>query len=275
MKKIAIGINPSKDKLGYILEDIKKRFEDEFELEEIKVFNSYDTSKESFSNDLDLIVVLGGDGTILSVARNIVKKTVAPILGINIGNLGFLSSVEINDIDKAIINLKNKNYKVESRMMLYAKTSTNEIHNALNDAVLARGTLSRLVKFKVYVDDIEYATFKGDGLIVSTPTGSTAYSFSAGGPIIYPNLDVITLTPICAQTKSMEPIVISGESEIKVLAQNGDEEIYLTLDGQEAIKIEDNAMVYIKKEKCKVNIVLFNDYDYFNVLRAKILTNKY
>ncbi|MGL4774614.1 MAG: NAD(+)/NADH kinase [Clostridium sp.] len=275
MKKVAIAINPSKDDTGSILKDIKRKLMKGFDLCDIKVINSFEVEKEDSLEDLELIVVLGGDGTILSVARKIVQKTNAPILGINIGNLGFLSSIEEHDIDAAIQEIKNSNYKLQSRMMLKAESTDKLSHNALNDVVISRGTLSRIVKFSVYIDGLEYASFKGDGLIVSTPTGSTAYSFSAGGPLIYPTLDVITLTPICPHTKSMEPIVIGGDSVIEIYAQNGNEEMYLTLDGQEAIKLDDGAKVTIKKEKKRVNIILFKDYDYFKVLRAKLLSNKF
>ncbi|MGL5149967.1 MAG: NAD(+)/NADH kinase [Clostridium sp.] len=275
MKNIAIAINPSKDDSGIILKEIKRKLIEGFGLSHIRVINSFEVEKEKNLEDLELIVVLGGDGTILSVARKIVHKTTAPILGINIGNLGFLSSIEEQDIDYAISKIKSGEFKLQSRMMLKAKEENGKIHNALNDIVFSRGTLSRIVKFTVYIDDLYYASFKGDGLIISTPTGSTAYSFSAGGPLIYPNLDVITLTPICPHTKSMEPIVIGGDSKLEIFAENLNEEMYLTLDGQENVEIDDKSKIIINKEEKKVNVILFNDYDYFKVLRAKLLSSKF
>lgn len=275
MKKIGIAINPTKDKNNEILNMVRKKFEENFSLEEIKVFNSYEACNEAVE-ELDLIVVLGGDGTLLNIARETSGKTSAPIFGINIGNLGFLSSIEISDIDKAMEKIKNEQYRIDSRMLLHCHSGEGDderIDNALNDIVLARGLLSRMVKFEVFVDNKLYATFKGDGLIVATPTGSTAYSFSAGGPFIYPNLDLITLTPICPHIKNISPIVLSGSSNIEIIPENGAEEIYLTIDGQKATKIKDRVPVKIRRAKKHAQVLLFDDYDYFEVLRAKLLNN--
>lgn len=274
MKKIAIAINPTKDEDNSILQQVKSKFIKSFELEEVIVFNSFEANKQELEDDIELIVVLGGDGTLLNVAREISKKRSIPIFGINIGNLGFLSSTEITKIDEAIEKLKKKEYWLDSRMMLNCKVGDEEmIDNALNDIVLSRGTLSRMVRFEIFVDGKLYSTFKGDGLIIATPTGSTAYSFSAGGPFIYPNLDLITLTPICPHIKSMPTMVVNGNSVIEVIPENGEEEIYLTVDGQKATKIEQRQKIRISRATKHVSVVLFNDYDYFSVLRTKILNS--
>jgi NAD+ kinase len=276
MRKIGIAINNTKDIDNKILNSIKEKFQNNFDLEEIKVFSSFDTHKQVFEDDMDLLVVLGGDGTLLSVAREISSKTSVPIFGINIGNLGFLSSIEITDIDKAIKKIKKGEYMIDSRMLLHCHSDEDKdmrIDNAFNDIVVSRGTLSRMVKFQVYVDNKLYSTFKGDGLIVATPTGSTAYSFSAGGPFIYPNLDLITLTPICPHTRSMHTIVLSGNSTIEIIPENGEDEIYLTIDGQKATKIKEGTPIKVRRAKKHVQLLLFDDYDYFNVLRAKILNS--
>ncbi len=222
------------------------------------------------------------------------------MFGINIGNLGFLSSIEISDIDTALTKLKNNEYEIQERMMLecagefknivecglICKKELKNIKgcadiddfkkeklNAFNDVVLARGTLSRMVKFKIYVDGKLYSSFKGDGLIVATPTGSTAYSFSAGGPFIYPDLELITITPICPHTKSMQTIVLKGDSIIEIYAENEEEKIYLTVDGQKAMEVNQKSCVKIYKKQKNVKLLLFDDYDYFKVLRNKILNN--
>ncbi|AYE35651.1 NAD(+)/NADH kinase [Clostridium septicum] len=276
MKNIAIAINPSKDKNGEIIEKVKKEVLKEFKNVNIVVLNSYEIANYNFNNHIDFIIVLGGDGTILGVARQINGKADIPLLGINIGNLGFISSIEISDISKAIRNLKEGNYKIENRIMLECEFSLQEANDkckALNDVVVARGTLSRMVKFHVFIDGKRYYTFKGDGLIVGTPTGSTAYSFSAGGPFVYPNLDVITLTPICSHTKGMQTIVLNSDSEIEIKAENGEEEIYITFDGQKAVRSNHEALIKVKKSKEYAKIILFNDYDYFKVLRTKIINN--
>ena len=233
-------------------------------------------NKYKFDDKLDLLIVLGGDGTLLGIARDINGKYDVPILGINIGNLGFLSSIEIQDLGEALNKIKNGQYTIQNRILLECKSDDeNEDINskALNDVVIARGTLSRMAKFEVYIDKKLYYTFKGDGLIVSTPTGSTAYSFSAGGPFVYPDVEVITLTPICPHTRGMQPIVLKSSSEILIKAENYNGEIYLTFDGQEAREIKDNTSIIIKKAKDVAKILLFDNYDYFNVLRKKILDN--
>lgn len=276
MRKIGIAINIEKDKDGTILNMVKEKFNKSFNLEEIIVFDSFHTNKQVFDCNMDLLVVLGGDGTILSVAREMNKKVSVPIFGINIGNLGFLSSIEISDIDVAIEKIKTKEYTLENRMLLKCELGEGigkKIEIGLNDIVLARGTLSRMVKFQVLVDNKLYSTFKGDGLIVATPTGSTAYSYSAGGPFIYPNLDLITLTPICPHTNSIHTIVLSGNSTIEIIPEIGEEEIYVTVDGQKATKVERQMSIKISRAQKHVEVLLFKDYDYFKVLRAKLINN--
>lgn len=276
MKNILIALNPSKDREGKILSLVIAQITNIFKNSKITVLNSYEINKYRFSSDLDLLIVLGGDGTLLGIARDINGKYDVPILGVNIGNLGFLSSIEIQDLGEALNKIKNGQYTIQNRILLECSID-NEDDNmngkALNDIVIARGTLSRMAKFEVYIDNKLYYTFKGDGLIVATPTGSTAYSFSAGGPFVYPDVDVITLTPICPHTRGMQPIVLKSSSEILIKAENYNGEIYLTFDGQEARKIKDNTSIKIRKAKDLVRILLFDNYDYFNVLRQKILNN--
>ena len=299
MKNIGIAINPSKDNDNKILNMVITKIRNVFVLEDIRIFNSYDLEKQSLE-DVELLVVLGGDGTLLSAARSVGENFKGVLFGINIGNLGFLSSIDISEVDNALKKLKNKEYEIQERMMLECsgefkniiecglvcrkeledKNGCSDIHSfkkrkliALNDIVLARGTLSRMVKFKIYVDGKFYSSFKGDGLIVATPTGSTAYSFSAGGPFIYPDLELITITPICPHTKSMQTIVLKGDSIIEIYAENEEEKIYLTVDGQKAMEVNQKSCVKINKKQKNVKLLLFDDYDYFKVLRNKILNN--
>lgn len=275
MKNIGIAINPSKDKDNEILHMVIKKFTDKFKVKDIVVFSSFDIEKQDL-NDIDLLVVLGGDGTLLGIARSLNDSFKAPILGINIGNLGFLSSVDIYDIDMALDKLKQGKYTVAERMMLNCKIqlgNNKEELKALNDVVLARGTLSRMVKFKIFVDGKIYSAFKGDGLIIATPTGSTAYSFSAGGPFIYPDLELISITPICPHTKSMQTIVLKADSIIEIYTDHEDEKVYLTVDGQKAININHETSIKVSKNEKSVKLLLFDDYDYFKVLRSKILNN--
>ena len=276
MKKIVVALNPSKDKDGKILSLVMSQITTVFKHSKVIVLNSYEMNKYRFQDKLDLLIVLGGDGTLLGVARDINGKYDVPILGVNIGNLGFLSSIEIQDFSEALKKIKNGQYIIQNRILLECtmlNQDDNDKGKALNDVVIARGTLSRMAKFEVFIDNKLYYRFKGDGLIVSTPTGSTGYSFSAGGPFIYPDVDVIILTPICPHTRGMQPIVLKSSSEILIKAENYNGEIYLTFDGQEAKQINDNTSIIIKKAKQIAKILLFDNYDYFNVLRQKILDN--
>ncbi|APF22195.1 MULTISPECIES: NAD(+)/NADH kinase [Clostridium] len=299
MRNIGIAINPSKDNDNKILNMVINKIKDVFKIKEVHIFNSYDLERQNLKS-IELLVVLGGDGTLLSAARSVKEEFNGILFGINIGNLGFLSSIEISDIDTALTKLKNNEYEIQERMMLecagefknivecglICKKELKNIKgcadiddfkkeklNAFNDVVLARGTLSRMVKFKIYVDGKLYSSFKGDGLIVATPTGSTAYSFSAGGPFIYPDLELITITPICPHTKSMQTIVLKGDSIIEIYAENEEEKIYLTVDGQKAMEVNQKSCVKIYKKQKNVKLLLFDDYDYFKVLRNKILNN--
>ena len=276
MKNIVVALNPSKDKDGKILSLVMSQITTVFKHSKVIVLNSYEMNKYRFQDKLDLLIVLGGDGTLLGVARDINGKYDVPILGVNIGNLGFLSSIEIQDFSEALKKIKNGQFIIQNRILLECtmlNQDDNDKGKALNDVVIARGTLSRMAKFEVFIDNKLYYRFKGDGLIVSTPTGSTGYSFSAGGPFIYPDVDVIILTPICPHTRGMQPIVLKSSSEILIKAENYNGEIYLTFDGQEAKQINDNTSIIIKKAKQIAKILLFDNYDYFNVLRQKILDN--
>ena len=276
MKNIIVALNPSKDKDGKILSLVIEEITKVFKYSKITVLNSYEMSKYKFDNKLDLLIFLGGDGTLLGIARDINGRYDVPILGVNIGNLGFLSSIEIQDFGEALNKIKNGHYTIQNRILLECtmlNDENNEKGKALNDVVIARGTLSRMVKFEVFIDNKLYYRFKGDGIIIATPTGSTGYSFSAGGPFIYPDVDVITLTPICPHTRGMQPIVLKSSSEILIKAENYNGEIYLTFDGQEAKQINDNTSIIIKKSDYLAKIMLFDNYDYFNVLRQKILDN--
>lgn len=276
MRRVAIAINLDKDKSNESAIKVKEKLIEYFGNIEIVMIDSYNITNYEFQDSLDLIIVLGGDGTILSVARGINGKVDVPILGINIGNLGFLSSVEISDIDLAFKKLRDLEYRVEERILLKSNIpeDINEGQSlALNDIVISRGSLSRMIRFQIFIDGKRYYTFKGDGLIVATPTGSTAYSFSAGGPFVYPTVDAITLTPICAHTTGVQPIVLNSNSNIEVKIVNNNEEFNIIFDGQKAIRYIDEATICIRKSKEHASIILFDDYDYFKVLRSKIINN--
>ena len=230
--------------------------------------------EEDVFQQSDLVVCLGGDGTFLKVAKKVYKKGL-PILGINLGNLGFLTEVDRHDIDKAMDQLFENNYEIEERMMLEAvihrngKETVRDI--ALNDAVITRGAISRIIHVKAYVNDVFVDMFPGDGLIVSSPTGSTAYSLSAGGPIAEPDTDVIIITPICPHILYSRSFITKAGSVVKAVV---DEDIrhnaIVALDGQEGHEIKGGDMVEIKKSPYTTKLVRMNTRNFFNILRTKI-----
>lgn len=273
MKNIGIIINNTKDINGVLLEKVKGKVQKTFPEACCTVLHQFNHEDKKNIGHVDLLIVLGGDGTLLGVARDILKYIKAPILGINLGNLGFLSSVEFVELDIALQELKRGNYKTETRMMLSCTIKGDPYFksNALNDIVVARGTLSRMVRYKIYVDDNHYASFNGDGVIVATPTGSTAYSFSAGGPLIYPTLDLISIVPICSHTPNVRPIILNSSSNIEITAESSGEVMYLTIDGQKSISLNHKTSVKITKSEIYCEIITFNKKNYFNVLRRKLL----
>lgn len=274
MKKIGININTTKDKDGKTVKYVNDIINKYIDKTNIFIFKDSIGLENIKYKDLDIIIALGGDGTIIGTSRNLNNFNI-PILGVNIGNLGFLSSVELVEFENAMKRFFEDDYYVEDRMMLNCtfphRTDPKE-YIALNDIVVSKGTLARVVKYEIHIDNKFYTDFTGDGLIISTPTGSTAYSLSAGGPIIYPNLDVIALTPICPLSLSMRTIVLDGNSKISVSIKSEHESIFLTLDGQRAIKLNayEQILVSVSDKKCR--LVKFNDYDYFHILRKKIIS---
>lgn len=274
MKNIGININTTKDKDGKIIKYIKNIINKYIDDSNIFMFKDSIGLENIKYNDLDIIIALGGDGTILRTSRNLNNSNI-PILGVNIGNLGFLSSVELLEFENAMKKLIDGDYYVEDRMMLNCTLPNRdnpEQYTALNDIVVSKGTLARVVKYELHIDNKFYIDFTGDGLIIATPTGSTAYSLSAGGPIIYPNLDVVAMTPICPLSLSMRTIVLDSKSEISLSIKCEHESIFLTLDGQRAIKLNNYEKILVQVSNKKCRLVKFNDYNYFDILRKKIIS---
>ncbi|MCX7794047.1 MAG: NAD(+)/NADH kinase [Thermodesulfovibrionales bacterium] len=231
------------------------------------------TSRQEIPDLVDLIIVLGGDGTLLSVARLVAGRDV-PILGVNLGTLGFLTEVSRDEIKDAIGKLLKGEYSIEKRIMLLAKVIRNgkeiSTNNVLNDVVINKGALARIIDLETFIDERFVTLFKADGLIVSTPTGSTAYNLSAGGPIIYPTLDCMVLTPICPHTLTNRPIVLPGSSKIEVRLRSESQDVYLTLDGQIGFNLMRNDSVIITKADFRISLVIPPEKNYFEILRTKL-----
>ena len=220
----------------------------------------------------DLLIVLGGDGTLLSMARAVGDLGV-PILGVNLGGLGFLTATTLDEMLPSLEAAVEGRMVVEDRLMLVARVFRNGTavceHMALNDMVITKSAMSRIISLAVSVEG-EYATaYRADGLIISTPTGSTAYSLSAGGPILFPTADAIVLTPICSHTLTNRPIVIPASHRIEVTVQS-DQEIMLTVDGQVGVGLRERDIVQIVKAAAHIRLVRFPQKDFFSVLRTKL-----
>ena len=222
----------------------------------------------------DLAIVVGGDGTLLHIARNIASQDI-PLAGINLGRLGFLDDIPREDMEKVLGEILQGSYQQEMRILLSASLSRagEIIHlaEAFNDVVVSKGELARLIEFETLVDGTHVNTARADGIIVATPTGSTAYALSANGPILAPELEAITLVPICPHTLSFRPLVIGSRSSVRIqMLDSGHDNSYLCFDGQSAVRLQDGDVVDIKMAEHRVKLLRPVKHSHFDVLRAKL-----
>jgi NAD+ kinase len=231
-----------------------------------------EVDREELPNQVDLVVVLGGDGTLLSVTRGAINGT--PILGINMGTLGFLTEHPAESLIPMLhATLEGRATTVRrERLLVNVEKPGSEpsTHCVLNDAVINKSALARMLDLSVHVNGALVSRFRADGMIVATPTGSTAYNLSAGGPILYPNLGVIVVTPICPHTLTNRPLVLSLDSKVELRLEKQSEEVWLTLDGQQGFPLSIEDVVRI--ERCTDPVFLITDRDrsYFQVLHRKL-----
>lgn len=226
------------------------------------------------SSQADMVVVLGGDGTLISTARMIGECDI-PILGVNLGSLGFLTEIALDELYPALEKCLCDDFHVSERIMLQAvlERDGREIasHLVLNDVVINKGALARIVDLKTTVNSLDLTTFKADGLIICTPTGSTGYSLSAGGPIINPTMNCIVITPICPHTLTNRPIVIDDGSVVAITVNSlDDKDIYLTLDGQVGLELRSGDRIHVSRASHTAKLVMSEKRDYFAVLRTKL-----
>lgn len=228
--------------------------------------------REKIPSKSDIIVVFGGDGTLLSVAR-LVGSSGVPILGVNLGSLGFITELSRDELSDSIDMIFSEKRCFEERIMLLADVHRGGKkviqNNAFNDVVLHKSALSRMFEIDIRINNQYVTTFRVDGLIVSTPTGSTGHSLSAGGPIMYPTLESFLMTPICPHTLTSRPIVLPDTFILDAGIKNG-EDIYLTLDGQEGFPLKVNDKVRIRKADYKTKFLVLHNRDYFRILRTKL-----
>lgn len=230
-------------------------------------------STDQFCQQAQLVLVIGGDGTMLRAARTVYGAEI-PILGINQGYLGFLTEVEVEYLDQALEQLLTGNYRVERRMMLnavvYRDGNCIANVNALNDMVVTKGALSRIIRTKLYLDDQMVEQHYGDGLIFSTPTGSTGYSLSAGGPIVYPSVDVCIVAPICSHSLISRPMIFSPDHTLTVHMESVGAPAMLTVDGQNGVELQQGDLIYIRKASHDTCLIVLEQRNFFAVLQGKL-----
>lgn len=241
---------------------------------------SFITDKHDAMSKSECAIVLGGDGTILSVARETAPYNL-PILGVNLGRLGFLAEVDSKDVLTTLVEVCAGRYFTESRMMLQTKIiEDGKISNlglALNDVVATRGAISRMVGYSVYVNDELVNTFYADGIIVSTPTGSTAYNLSAGGPILGPCNEMMVITPICPHSLTARSLVISSKDMVRINfghnLKSVDKDLQVTIDGQHVIPITNESEIFVEQSTVFTRLIKLNRIDFYTLLRKKLGSN--
>ena len=230
-------------------------------------------TQAELAGQVDLILVLGGDGTMIATAR-MIGDTEVPVLGVNYGGLGYLAEFRIEELFAALESILAGNYKLQQRLMLSIELRRGEKivtgNRVLNDAVVNKSALARIIEIETYLNEQFVNSFRADGLIVSTPTGSTAYNLSAGGPVIFPSMNAVVITPICPFTLSNRPIVVPDDSLIEVRLKTGNEEVALTLDGQVGFPLQVGDRIVIRKSNTTFNLIQPANRNYFDVLRDKL-----
>ena len=224
------------------------------------------------SRPLNFVVVLGGDGTLLAAARAVSKAGI-PVLGINLGSLGFLTEVPLESLYSTLESIEQSCCNLDIRSMVHCEVFRKDVcvgtYDALNDAVVGKGTIARLNHCDVYIDRVFVSSYQADSLIVSTPTGSTAYSLASGGPILMPSVDAFVITPVSAHSLTHRPLVVRDTSEIEIVVKTGEDEAYLSLDGQIGMPILDGDRVLCRKSQYQVKL-LHTQGTFFEVLRTKM-----
>lgn len=280
MSRIGIIPNLSKDSNLYLTESIVKWLLENNQ--EVLINNGIalklgkpelGSKNEDIYMNSDFIIVLGGDGTLLNIARQSAYYDV-PLFGINLGHLGFLTEVEAEEMYPALEKLIKGEYEIEKRMMLEATVETDNIEKeksiALNDIGITKGSFSRIIRLGIFINDDFVDLYSADGVVISSPTGSTAYSLSAGGPIVSPDVEVMIITPICPHILHSRSIVVSNNDEVKVEICNNNNEVMLTIDGQQGYKLKAGDIVTVRQAKCYTNLIKLRDRNFFQVLRKKI-----
>jgi len=275
INRIGIVVKPHAPEIERILKELMCYLEKkgiDCILEEVvarKLGKDGGVRRESIPEKVDFVIVLGGDGTLLSIAHLAAQKNV-PVLGVNLGSLGFLTEVPLEEMFLALDSYLGGNDKIVSNRRMLEAVANGKVYYCLNDVVINKGALARMIKCAIWIDEKAIATVRADGIIISTPTGSTAYSLSAGGPIIQPYIPAIIIAPICPHTLSFRPMVISLKSRVKIQLLTAGEEVFLTLDGQRGDLLKKNEVVEIKSSNLELSLISSPKRNYFDLLKDKL-----
>jgi len=280
MKTIGIIAKKNKPEAVVLVENIAKRLGEKGAVVfvendcHVAMANIRHAQQDCIISEVDILVVLGGDGTLLSVAR-IPGSERIPILAVNLGGLGFLTEIRINEIDSVLDSILADDFMVNERMMLTCtmrrgQGAVEESYQALNDVVINKGALARMIELETFVGRDYLNSFRADGLIISTPTGSTGYAVSAGGPLIYPSLRLIALTPICPHTLTNRPIILNEHSTIRVLVKAGDEDVFLTIDGQVGARMAIGDRIEVCRSHKSISLIQNPFRTYYGTLKEKL-----
>ncbi|MGE4267582.1 MAG: NAD(+)/NADH kinase [Deferribacterales bacterium] len=279
MKTIAIVAKPHGDRvrplLGEMISFLTERgvtILKEKRTAEVLGEKEYNTDNE-IKEKSDLVVVLGGDGTLISAVRILGMKE-TPILGVNLGRLGFLTETRASDALSALKSVLDGDYRLERRMKLHSHLLEEDEKvleiDVLNDLVINKSDVARIIEMSLYINKVLVNEYRADGLIVATPTGSTAYSLAAGGPIVHPGLETMVITPICPQGLSNRPIVISDDSEVEIRIKTGNEKVSITFDGQIYRQLDTEKTITVKKASTCTQLIVPKDKNYYALIREKL-----
>jgi NAD+ kinase len=280
MPKVAIISKPQKPELATLLPELllwlrERNYEailDPTSGAYLDMLNCCDRATMPAQNP-ELVIVLGGDGTLLSAARAFARYDV-PILSVNLGSLGFLTEVPLSELYITLDGWINGRCSIDERAMMHAELwRGDEIFqqwDALNDVVMSKGAIARMGDYTVRLDEQLVAQFRADGIIVSTPTGSTAYNLAAAGPIVMASVNALIVTPICPHLLTIRPIVVPGDAEISVAVEGIADQTFLTVDGQEAVELKLNDTLHCRRSRYSVRMIRLGEHGLFSVLRSKL-----
>ncbi len=222
--------------------------------------------------ECDIIVSMGGDGTLLATSRE-VGSAGTPILGVNLGSLGFLTQVSADEVELRLRDIVNGKHRIEQRMLLEASIVDDTEQKkffALNDVVVDRGSLARLIQLDLFVNDEFISTYRADGLVISTPTGSTAYNSAVGGPLLNPNMEAIVASPIAPQSLAARPLLFHGDDRIRIRVTSTDHACLMTVDGQTSVGVKNQTQIVIRKAAHSTGLITFPDNSFYQILRTKL-----